>query len=223
MSTFNISDQELLNQMQYHLIETPNNGATIGSDLWTTTEWIQYLNDRQRQFLKETGIIVTYRTDPGVIGQQRYELPEGSCGLRRLSWEEQDDPNYPTFRSMHRVDTWMLDNMLQTWSTTSAAAPKYYSEINLPTQTFEVAKAPSADGTFHILYLDIEAALSNSGVRLSVPDEFAHYIMWGAIGDCLRKTGPMYDPIRAAYADSRFAEGIALAKLAVSHLEGSNG
>jgi hypothetical protein len=218
MSTFNISDQELLNQMQYHLIESPNSGASIGSDLWTTTEWIQYLNDRQRLFLKETGIVVTYTTMSGVIGQQSYELPEGSCGLRRLAWEGSS-----TYRSMHRVDTWMLDNVCSTWPTATSAIPKYYNEVNLPTQTFEVAGIPSAAGTFHILYLSTEAALSNTGVRLSVPDEFAHYIMWGAIADCLKKTGPMYDPIRAKYAEERFVEGVQLAKLAVSQVEGTNG
>src|SRR5258706_14443727 len=54
-----MTDQELLTDLQYKLIEPPDGGASWPSGLWTRLEVLTALNTRQGQFLRDTQAIVT--------------------------------------------------------------------------------------------------------------------------------------------------------------------
>jgi hypothetical protein len=82
---------------------------------------------------------------------------------------------------------------------------------------FEVTPVPLDAGYFHIVYIAIETDLSNTGIRCSVPDEFACYIKYGALADCWKKAGPGQDLIRAAYCEERFQEGVDLGRALMLH------
>ena len=208
MSLFNVTDQELLNEIQYALLETPNNGASISSGLWTPTEIISYLNDRQRQLLRDTGVVAKTSIVGGAIGQHRFEAPEDCITVRRVAWHDESG----TIKELVRSDQWDFDNLGGVWGM-NRSTPKFFTDATLPSQVFEVMPAPTRAGYFQIVYLAIETSLSNSGIRVSVPDELSPYLKWGALADCLSKAGPAQDLIRAAYCEERFAEGLGLAKV----------
>jgi len=63
-----------------------------------------------------------------------------------------------------------------------------------------------------ILYTALGSTLSNTGVTVPIPNDFAWYVKWGTMADMLKIQGQANDPIRAEYCEMRFQEGIELAK-----------
>ena len=53
-----MTDQELLEEVQYTLIEPPDGGQSWPSQLWTRNESLEYLNERQDRFIRETHMII---------------------------------------------------------------------------------------------------------------------------------------------------------------------
>lgn len=212
MSLYSVTDQELLTEIQYVLVETPDGGTTVASGLWTTAELIQYLNDRQRQLLRETGVVMKTGTVNGLAGVARYELPEDCIALRRVAWHAPSGE----IKELIRTDPFALDNSGQDWGL-MLSTPQVYAESATPTQVFEVSPAPLDSGYFHIVYISIETSLSNTGIRCSIPDEFAPYLKYGVLADCWKKAGPVQDLIRAAYCEERFQEGIDLGRALMLH------
>jgi hypothetical protein len=212
MSLYAVTDQELLNEIQYVLVESPNNGASMTTTIWTTAEIIQYLNDRQRQLLRETGVVLKTGTVTGSAGVRRHELPEDCITLRRVAWHR---PN-GVIKELIRTDPFAADNMSMGWGNTFGT-PQIYYESTTPNQVFEVSPTPNDAGYFHILYISTETDLSNSGVRCSIPDEFTAYVKYGVLADCWKKAGPGQDLIRAAYCEERFQEGIDLGRALMLH------
>ena len=216
MSFFGVSDQELLNEIQYVLVEPPNNGTSMSTTIWTVSEIIQYLNDRQRQLLRETGMVLKTGTVNAIPGVQRHELPEDCITARRVAWHAPSG----VIKELVRTDPFALDNMSMAWGTITGT-PQVYAESTLPMQQIEVAPAPLDYGYFHLLYISSETPLSNTGVRCSIPDEFDPYVKYGALADCWKKAGRGQDLIRAAYCEERFQEGIDLGRALMLH-GGSN-
>lgn len=206
-------DQELLGDVQDALLEPRNEGGFIDSDLWTIEELIGYANDRQRRFLSETGLVLSVHTLGTIAGVKRYTWGSGWIATRRLAFEGADG----RIQSLSPVDAWMLDNGFRD-DARQRQTPAVYTDTLLPLNQFEILPPPLDAGRLHGVLAFITTALSNTGVPLQVPDDFAHYIKWGVLADALSKTGPAHDPTRAAYAEDRFEEGIELAKLVMGHV-----
>lgn len=210
-----VSDQDVLDEMQFHTLETPNQGASLGSDIWTIAEWVRVLNARLAQFMMETKLVVTRQTFATVIGQSQYDLnallDTGNMMLHRVAWVADADG---FSHGLGEADLFQYDNFLPTWTTTPGT-PESYVEESLPTQTIEIIPAPDAAGVLDILYTDLAAQLpaTPDGTVLGIPNDFTPYIKWGALADLLSKEGQAHDPVRAAYAESRFREGVVLAKI----------
>lgn len=217
MSLYSISDQELLNEIQYTLIETPDNGFSMTTSIWTIPELIQYLNDRQRQILRETGIVMKTSTLNASPEVNRYELPEDCITVRRVAWHSQSG----VVKELIRTDPFALDNSASAWGLV-LGTPQVYAENATPTQVIELAPAPQDAGYLHLVYIAVETDLSNTGIRCSIPDEFAFYLKYGVLADCWKKAGPGQDLIRAAYCEERFQEAIDLGRALMLHVGGSN-
>lgn len=202
-----VTDQELLNQTQAHLLETQDLGLTVSSGLWTVAEMISYANNRQRQFLKDTAILLKRTplvTTPNV---NRQPLPSDCVEIARISWQGNDG----TFREVARADSLDSDMNLPSWELESGPTPREYSETEDPSLEIRVAPAPSIPGVLTALHSYLGTTLSNSGISLTVPDEFYPAVLWGTIADMLSKVGRGQDLTRAGYAESRYAEGVAAA------------
>jgi len=200
MSTYNITGSELHQEIKWALLEnlTP-------TTIWSEDEISQYLNDRQTQLIHETGVVAKFGTISAIAFQNRHATPIDTVAVRRASWK----PASGTIKSLHRADAWMLDNMVPEWRY-KPGTPKIYHENTLSGQEIEIYPAALTQGVINLIYLSLETAIANNALKVSVPDEFVCYIKWGAIADCLRKTGPAQDLPRAAYAEERFEEGIEL-------------
>jgi len=198
------TDQQVLNEIQHHLIETANNGASWVSGLWTVAELTGYLNQRQRRLVRELALI--YERDTLALGADTATatLDEDVIDLVFLWWKNNASGVYTP---LQRADTHGQDTALSSWRSTSATTPQTYNATELASLTLRVAPPSSAAGTLEFLYVGLTTALANTGVAFAVPDVCVSCIKWGVIADMLSKEGRGQDLIRAMLAESRYVEG----------------
>src|SRR6266850_1029962 len=133
-----VLDTELINSAIYRLLENGNADAnlTLLSDMFTMTEIIDALNQRQQKFLLDTGIIGTRTTIAATQGVSQYDLPVDNIMPRRLTWITSGggggtgygvggygEGGYgvggtvagATITALTRVDSWELDNGQSDW------------------------------------------------------------------------------------------------------------
>ena len=208
--TSSISDQAQLSEVQQHLVEpTVDGGTTFASGLWTVTEVINYFNQRQYRFLRDTQLLLTRTSLVTTPNVNRQPLPTNWIVTSRAAW--QDITN--VFTEIPRGDTWEADHAILDWPYNGAQRPQLWTDGETPTLQIELLPSPNVSGTVWLLYVALSALLSNTGQLFTVPDEFVPSIKWGAIADMLSKVGRAFDPVRAEYAESRYEEGVEAAKI----------
>lgn len=184
------------------------------SSMWSRDQIIQYLNDRQRRFINESGITAAVMYQAGQAEQPRYSLPDNLVDIRRVAWANSADPM--AYTELPRADGWELDHGRTNWPSASAQSPEVYLEDHLPSLTIAVEPAPTDVGEMELIAVTQGTQVDGSGVLLSVPDDFTPYLAWGVRADMLAGEFEGNDPVRAAHCESRFAEGIELARILVS-------
>ena len=80
-----MTDQDVLNEIQIHLLEEPNFGVQISSDLWEASQVIAHLNSAYRDFISSTRTNLEITTIPTVIGQSRYDLADFTLDILDIS------------------------------------------------------------------------------------------------------------------------------------------
>lgn len=194
--------------------------STIGvitgqlSSMWSRDQIIQYLNDRQRRFINESGITAAVMYQAGQSGQPRYPLPGNLVDIRRVAWANSADPM--AYTELPRADAWELDHGRSNWPTANAQSPEVYMEDHLPSLTIAVEPTPTDAGEMEMIAITQGTQVDGSGILLSVPDDFTPYLAWGVRADMLAGEFEGNDPVRAAHCEARFTEGIELARILVS-------
>lgn len=214
-----MTDQQVMTEIQYHLVEllSPDGGATWPSGLWTTAEVLGYLNQRQYRFLKETGIYVSQDRVPVTAQTLRVPLTDqNSLALDwiqtvQMSWRYTVGADQVTIWPMERIAAMEIDLAIPTW-TTGYGRPKTYMDVETPTLSVQLGPPPDADGLLYLEYLGLTAVLDGTGELFTVSDEFVPAIKWGAIADMLSKAGRGQNLLKAAYAESRYQEGVTVAQ-----------
>jgi len=88
---YTTTDRDVVNLMQYHLLETVNVWATStawgGTEQFTMADLEDSLERRRNQFLSDTGLIVTQSTIPQPAPPLgRAPLPDHMMDVRRVVW-----------------------------------------------------------------------------------------------------------------------------------------
>lgn len=209
------TDQQLLNELQYHLLETANNGASMVSDLWTVSEIVDVLNKTYETFQAKTLLTQQSTTLATNIGVHKYDLSSVDTrfsDIMRIAWIDATG----TSHGLQRIDTLQANALTIDWMT-SSDTPFAYSITREEPLEINIIKAPKDPGYLHIIYTTYGTELSNTGVVVAVPDDFTPYIKWGCLATLLSKEGQAHDPGRAAYCNSRFMEGCLMAKEALGN------
>src|SRR5689334_107777 len=171
-----VTDQQVLAELQEHLVEPVDNGATWPSGLWSVAEVTGYLNQRQYDFMKRTLLLITGPTALSTLAfVTRHAQPTDWIATQRVAWK---DPS-GTFTEVPRADGWEADHAILDWpNNASTQPPKGYTDGEVQTLTLETFPACSVAGQLQELYVALSATLSNSGVAFTVPDEFVPAIKW---------------------------------------------
>jgi hypothetical protein len=136
-----------------------------------------------------------------------------------LAWIEYDTsaPAVPDrIRELPRESAWSLDNGDSSWEYNNGLPPAGYTEDESPVKWIYFEHPPGDIGRLDLIYCAVSEALSNTGVVISVPDEFSPYLIWGTLEILLKKDGEATDLARAGYCHQRYQEGIILAKALLS-------
>jgi len=208
---FDVTDQTILSSVQLSLLEPDTQGAFYQSKIWTPTQVIQYLNDRQRRFLSESGVSVMVAYQAGQSNQFRYSIPQNVIDLRRVAWANETDPM--AYTELPRATGWELDHGVTGWPTKTATRPEVYMEDHLPSLTIAVNPTPTDAGEMEIIANAQGTQVDGSGIFLSVPDDYTPYLAWGVRADMLVGEYEGNDPKRAQHCEDRFSEGIELARI----------
>ena len=217
---FTIQDLDLLKEMEYRLLENGDadaDGTGLLTTLWTISELTDALNNTQRRFMKDTGIVLTISTIGGVPMQGRYTASDDVITIRRVTWKDFD----LNIVALTRTDAWEADAALPDW-TTDFATPLTWTDAHHPTRVFEIIPGPDDIGQLGLMTVNRPTTLAGTGTLLEVPEEFASYVLWGALGELLGSEGEAADPQRASYCRQRYQEGIDLAQILLGGIEGAN-
>lgn len=199
-----------MSEIQASLLEpTIDGGVTWTSGMWTAAEVIQYINQRQDRFLKESELLTAWTTITVTAAQLRPALPTDWVATVRVSWL---GTGGATYVNLPRSDSWAADHGLPTWASTTATRPTVYMDSETPTLALQLAPAPTGSGTLSLYYISVGNTLDGTGEIFNTPDEFIPYLKYGVMADMLTKLGRVQDAGRAAYCEQRFAEGVELAK-----------
>jgi hypothetical protein len=204
-----VTDQQLLNDVQYALIEVPNSGASVSSQLWTLAEVIDAMNQAQEDFLKDTLLVLSRATLLTIPNTVRFDMPTDWIATVRVVWLNPDG----VFSPLERADSFDVDGGNPTWPYNTEPHPWVYMETETPTLQLQTAPGGSDGGVLQLLYAAISAQLSNTGVAFSVPDDFTPYVKYRMLEILLRKLGRGQDTARADYCRGRYEEGVEIAKL----------
>lgn len=108
-------------------------------------------------------------------------------------------------------DTWSMQSFNRGYTTATPGTPSAYLLSTQPPLSFDVDRAPGFAGQYDLVTVDAGAALSAQiPTALSVPDDWAHVIKWGALADLLSREGDATDQARAAYCEQRYRMGAGL-------------
>lgn len=162
---------DLLTEIQYHLLETPNNGDSYSSEQWTRNEVLGYIRNRQNQFLKDTAVLMKRASITYTPATLRQPLPTDWVITQRMVWADNDG----SYKELPRSDGWDADYGEPTWNSATATKPTVYMDEELPSLETAIAPVPTSTGHPEVLYVyqvPLGIDTFNSSMRI---DEFAPY------------------------------------------------
>ena len=210
--SYTLTDQSLMSDLQYALMEPATPTAWSGTEMFTLagiTSSMQRIRDR---LLAESGVVLTERTvtpsQPPPL--EKIDLPDTVIDVRRAVWNRSID--FQRF-ILFRDDEHSLSAGAASWSY-DAHVPVAYTLLGESPLRMLFAPTANAVGTFELLTVETGASLdtTGSGVALGIPDDLGWVVKWGVLAELLGREGRAYDPLRSQYAEKRYRQGIELAR-----------
>ena len=206
------TDQQLFSEIQFATIEpTQDGGVTWTSGLWSAVEVLDYANQRQYRFMKDTLLMMAYARIDVPIGEQVHALPPDWIVTYDAAWL---DVATGKVTELPRSGTWEIDHTNKNWATVQSSRPLLYNDAELAASlNFQTMPVCSVAGQVQLLYVSLTAVLTGAGEIFTVPDEFIPGIKYGILADMFRKVGRGQDLERADYCEARYDEAVEAAKM----------
>lgn len=209
------TDQDQFSEIQIQLLEpTIDGGVTWLSGLWSQQEIIDYANQRQYRFMKDTNLMMAYARIDHAATVGTGALPDDWMVTYRADWLDQSGgASDGQIRELEKAGTWVYDQSMPDWGTTPAARPLGFNDSESPTLAYQLMPPPLNEGQVLLLYVSLTSVLTGAGELFTVNDEFIPAIKYGIMADMLRKVGRGQDLERADYCELRYQEGVTAAKM----------
>lgn len=212
MLGYSITDQYLINDIQYHLIEpvtTDFAAGWTGTEMFTMDDLVRAIERRRNLFLLLTGFHLSHSQvnyNPP-LGDGRIALSDSTQLVRRVSWLNFDNEFTPLWRDDEESANFLIPN----WAI-NGEVPIAYSMIQSPPINIQTIPISDDIGTLDLITVDSPSNLNEiTGTLLNIPDDFSWVVKFGALADLLGKDSQAYDPQRSAYCEQRFQEGVRFA------------
>lgn len=213
--TSTITDRDLIEQIQYALLEsTSTQTSWPGTSQFTYNDIVNAITQYRNQFLSDTGIIVTRSTDSVVapLDSGRIELSQSILDVRRAAWVGLSPQAY--YSLLWREDERALTLANSNWAD-SEGTPTAYSVMSTPPLQIQLAPPPITNGTLDLITVNVGPTLdpANSATALGIPDDLTPAIKWGALSYLLSIDGQARDTSRAEFCAKRYQQYVELARL----------
>lgn len=214
-----IRDRAVVSQLQLHLLEPDSPGSWTGTAMFTLLDLTRALTRRRNLFLTDTHVVLTRDSAVSVaahpaLSLSRVALDEDYAAVHRAVW-------YDTFSKYTQL--WPSDELAATginrdWNDT-ASPPYAFSVVATPQLELQVIPYVATGGYLDLTVVALPADLdttANAGVGtlMGIPDDFVHFVKYGALADLLSQDGPSRDPSRASWAEEIYQVGVRLARKA---------
>lgn len=206
--SYTVTDQDLVTQIQYHLLEPATGSTWTGSEQFTLADITRALTRRRNQFIADTGCVLTRTTGIATNpGSNHVFLDDDVVAVRRLAFVSALGTVYPLnptdILSQRNYDSSQLFTPGIPYSYSSASA-----------RPVELILTPFPEpGTLDLIAVQAGVDLDPAtGVILGIPDDYAPFVKWGAMADLLSKEGPSRDSVRAGYCERRYQLGVLLVR-----------
>jgi hypothetical protein len=213
LRAYSVYDQDLLQDLDYALLEPPSANQWIGSEMFTLAGITTALQTKRDQFLRETGAVLTRELQATTIPVSgRVSIPVDVITIRRMAWVTTGGSITP----LRRTDEWAMSAFLRSWNMRQIGQtlPTVYSTGVTPPLSVQLAP-PVGTGTLDLLSVIRGPALNPTvGELVSIPDDWTWVIKWGALADLLSQSGLASDVPRANYCMARWAQGVKAAQVA---------
>jgi hypothetical protein len=232
----------IMDEIQRHLLEPVINGGLFWYDnLWTAPEVFEYCENRVNQFLLQTGCLrVVEDVEVGTSGVAM--LPDGINVVRRAVWTDSSGDTHPLeLGDFHKADsgdpgwessTGVPERLILWGRGRDELQPKPTEDGTLtvdyvpifglayvvppPTRSRRSGlptKTTNTQGLTKLAPRDEDFPRVALQQLLPIPANLAWAVKYGIMSDMLSKEGEAQDTKRAKYCESRFNEGIELAKM----------
>lgn len=220
---FTITDLEVVNMTLAALLEPPLTATWVGTGQFAFQQVVAALQNRINRWMGDTGANVTRNIqhvagiDTGGPSISRIFVPEGVLDIRRAAWFSVTSNKYTT---LWRDDEYAMQAFKNPGYSQPADPPLVWGKFTIPPVGLEVYPPPANPGDLETLVVEAgpqigtsPALIVNSPTVLRIPQDFAWGMVFGALADLLAADGPMRDPDRATYAESRYQESTELYRI----------
>lgn len=207
-----VTDRDLILDIQRALQEPTSATSWIGSDQFNYPQMVAAIQKRLDRFVLETGIRLSI-TEQAVAGNP-VELDDAVIDVRRAMWKTDPEGIYSV---MWKADPIQMAAYAPKWSTTSSSLnppTDYTVGLQLPL-TMEITPQPTVAGKVALLTVQSRPTLdpATTATILGIPDDLCWIIKYGALAEILAADGPGEDMARVGYCESRWRDGIQLARV----------
>ena len=203
-----MTDQALLSEIQYALLEPPDGGQSFPSEVWTRDEVLEAVNGGERTLLREAYLLVS-RTEIAVLaGATSVALPAAWLATLTCAWRTAGNVRTPLFPA----DAFEVDTADPDWEN-EQGTPIVYLDVDRETLTLRLSPIPDADGTLELLYVAVPTPVNGNGRSFTVPDDFLSAVKYDALGWLLAKVGRLQDSERSAYCVQRQTLAVTAAEI----------
>lgn len=215
---YTITDALFYNLIQYTLLETPNNGVSFGSGLYSTTELTKSANYRLDLFNKLTSMQVASNVvDPVTLDVKNQVATNvtDAIDILEVAYKPSSTWHIIPPGSANEADAYVGD---QVGTNAAVEVPYFYTIDTTPLLTISLYPPPNASGSLRMRYVQKIGLLPSTpdGTTIRLADDFVPYVKFGVLADMFRKSGETYDPLRADICEQLFELGAEVGRAWVS-------
>ena len=216
---FFVTDAQLIQYMMDALLEPPLTADWVGTGQFQFSQIVTAVQNRINRWLTDTGANVARDIQFVATGPSasRTFLPEAVLDVRRAAWLSTVSGKYST---LWRDDQYAFQAFRFGGSLTTAEPPVVWGKFVVPPVGVDLYPPPANPGDLETLVVTSgpqigtdPATIVNTPTVLDIPEDFVWGMLFGALSDLLSADGPMRDPARAAYAETRYAESAELYRM----------
>jgi hypothetical protein len=215
---FFVTDRQIIEMTLAALLEPPLAPGWTGTGQFAWRQIADSLQNRINRWLSDTGANVARNVQDVGTGPSaaRIFLPEGVLDVRRAAWLNAAGQ----YSTLWRDDEYAMQAFLNSGYAAPADPPLVWGKFVVPPAGLQVYPPPKNPGRLETLVVQngpqigqTPDAVALAPTVLDVPEDFVWGMIFGALSDLLGADGPMRDPDRAAYAESRYQESAELYRM----------